>query len=70
VKGSGNFYCNTCCRYFISQEVQDQHTASKEHKKSLKRKKFDEDMDEKEAVALQEYQAKRAKRTVDDLVMT
>lgn len=63
VKGDGNFYCTTCCRYFVSKEVQLLHDASKDHKQSLKRKKFDDDMDEREADALREYQNKRAKLT-------
>lgn len=36
VTGLGQFYCVTCCRYFISEKALLEHTHSKEHKKRLK----------------------------------
>lgn len=65
VVGSGNFYCEHCCRYFESANVLQSHELSKVHKKSLKRKIFDDQMDAKEATAKQEYLAKRNKITAD-----
>lgn len=31
--GLGQFYCLTCARYFVSTDVLNQHTKSKDHKK-------------------------------------
>lgn len=42
----------------------EEHENSKTHKKSVKRKKFDEEMDAKHNKAKADYQAKRAKLSV------
>jgi bud site selection protein 20 len=34
--GLGQFYCITCCRYFINDIALKEHVAKKEHKKRLK----------------------------------
>lgn len=42
----------------------EEHENSKTHKKSVKRKKFDEEMDAKQAKAKEDYHAKRAKLSI------
>lgn len=64
VVGCGRYYCTFCCRYFESALVLEEHENSKTHKKSVKRKKFDEEMDAKHTKAKADYQAKRAKLSV------
>jgi len=34
--GSGQFYCVTCSRHFITQDMKERHERSKWHKKRLK----------------------------------
>ena len=60
VAGEGRFYCESCCRHFASGAVLADHERSKEHKKEAKKRKWDEDMTEKEAQRLQEYKRSRS----------
>lgn len=63
VTGQGNFYCQSCCRHFASDSVLEEHERSKDHKKEVKKRKWDDEMDKKEAEMVSEYKRKRLTAT-------
>lgn len=68
--GCGRYYCMFCCRHFESALVLAEHEASKIHKKNVKRKKFDQEMDAKQAKAKEDYEARRAKLSIaNEIIM-
>ena len=59
VAGQGMFYCESCCRFFASSAVLEEHEGSKAHKKEVKKRKWDDAMEAKEAALVDEYKRNR-----------
>lgn len=59
VVGEGHFYCEFCCRHFLDKVVLAEHERSKDHKRKVKKRKWDEEADRKEAEQVAEYKRKR-----------
>lgn len=57
--GQGHFYCQFCCRFFGNASVLQEHERSKDHRKEVKKRKWDNAMDEKEAALVADYKRSR-----------